>query len=188
MTPPSGPGSRTRASKAGAAATRRGAGPGARAARAGQEDDAQAARRGDDRVREARLPRGARRRHRQGGQDVARHLLPVLRQQGRPVPHAHGRRGRGDDRAVRIARRRSAPTTTGSASCANGCSRFADIYRALRAGDPGLDRSRDRWHRVRAHRHRRAQRLHPHARRAHRRVDGRRAGSTRRWPRWRWSP
>ena len=70
---------------------------------------------GHARVRRARLPRGARRRHRARRAHVARHLLPVLREQGRPAARARDRVRAGDGRARRRARPGRRPTPTGYA-------------------------------------------------------------------------
>src|SRR5215472_7073801 len=85
-----------------AVARRRRARPRPRAARAGSRDRAQAARGRHDRVRGAGLQRCPRRRRGPPGRHLARHVLPVLLQQGGPVPGAaagraarHGDRGRG---------------------------------------------------------------------------------------------
>src|ERR1019366_8475183 len=55
---------------------------GPRTARAGPPDRAAAAGSRPGRVLRARIPGGARRRRRAAGQDLARHLLPVLQEQG----------------------------------------------------------------------------------------------------------
>ena len=55
-------------------------------------------------LRDSRLPRHTRRRHRQARAHLARHLLPVLLQQGGPVPRARRRGRRGHARPRGVAR------------------------------------------------------------------------------------
>ena len=109
---------------------------------------AQVARRRHRRLRIEGLLPGARRRHREGGEDLARHLLSVLRQQGRPVPRARPRRDRGDRRAGRVAR----PAHARRRELRDAARVARPVRRdpsALRPGDQGVDRGRDRQQRVR---------------------------------------
>ncbi len=74
----------------------------ARSAQPGQAHHAQAPRRGDGRLRQARLPRDPGERRRRNRQDVTRHLLPVLLQQGRPAARPGGRGCRRFEEGLRL--------------------------------------------------------------------------------------
>ena len=91
--------------------------------------------------------------------DLPRHLLPVLRQQGGAVPRAGGETSPPSSSAWR---RRSA-MDAGPEGCARAARVAGALRRALRPaqpGDPGLDRDRDGRPRARPPRHRRAGRVH----------------------------
>ena len=75
----------------------------ARPAQPGPAHHAQAARRGDGRLRQAGLPRHPGQRRRRDRQDVTRHLLPVLLQQGGPAAGPGGRGGRRSPEGLRRA-------------------------------------------------------------------------------------
>ena len=133
-----------RRAKTGGAATtgrcRRRAGQPAGPAFAGAQDHAQAPRRRHDRLRPSRLLRGARRRHRQGGPDLARDLLPLLLQQGgSPAgPGGRGRRGGGHPRHVTRPRGARRPGLARTAPVDGAILRG---LAALRPRPAGLDRS-----------------------------------------------
>ena len=113
---------------------------------------------------DAGLPRGPGRRHRQGRQDLARHLLPVLLEQGRPVPGAGRGRRRRDARARRRASRRSRPTATGYVALRAWLASFADLYEHYGPVIRAWTEAEIGGERVRPARHRRARRVHPGAR------------------------
>ena len=145
----------------------------------GPQDDAPTARRRHARVRRARFPCRACRRHRARRAHVARHVLPLLREQGRPAPRA---RNRVRDRRWTpspTGSGRSVPTPRATPSCARSSTQFFTTYRRygpiIRAWMEGHvdDRARQRARREGVHRHRdRARQAHARGRRAgRRRVD-----------------
>ena len=133
------------------------------------------------------VPRRSRRRHRQGGEDIARHLLPLLRQQGDLVPRC----------ALDVAEEMSGlvdsigeltPDEAGYDMLRDWLALFATAP-AIRSRHPCLDRGRDRHERVRPPRYRPARWPHHRARRPHcgQPRGPYRSLSSRRSPSWPWS-
>ena len=164
--------------------TRQQAGP----AQPGSPHHAQAAQRGHGGVRQAGLPRHPGQRHRRYRQDLARHLLPVLLQQGGPAARPGGR---GGQRLAVPLRHAQCAARPGHVAPVGGRLRLGPgllgALDQLRAALPDLDRSGHG--RSRAGRHG-APNLHRHVGRAR----ASRSGRTRRatssiprppaWPPW----